>query len=81
MTENLFCSSHENWHEMRRTFQKIMMQPKSVACYFNEHSRVADDLVLKIRNLQDTDGIIDDLRSEIDKFAAESTNNYIDRKI
>ena len=66
------CSSHEEWREMRRTFQQVMMQPKSVACYFDEHSGIADDLVTKIHHLQDSDGIVDDLRPDLSKFAAES---------
>lgn len=71
MLFHLFCSQNETWQKLRSTFQQKMLRPKAVAAYFDEQSKVADELVEKISRTKCVNGIIEDLRSDLTKFATE----------
>lgn len=68
--QGIVTSQNESWHELRSKFQRQMLRPKAVTAYFDNHAKVADELVEKISLIQDG-GIVDDLRGDFDKFAME----------
>ena len=66
--QNVFCSQHGSWHELRSKFQKKLLRPNAASAYFNEQSFVTDGLVEKMSRSEDGD-IVDDIRNDLDKFA------------
>ena len=49
-----------------------MMKPKAVAAYLPEQSIVAEDFVNRLSQGADKNGRLDDVRSDVESFAAES---------
>ncbi|CAC5408175.1 unnamed protein product [Mytilus coruscus] len=69
--QGIITSQNETWQKLRSTFQQKMLRPKAVAAYFDEQSRVADELVEKISRTKCVNGIVEDIRSDLTKFATE----------
>ncbi|XP_033752268.1 probable cytochrome P450 12d1 proximal, mitochondrial [Pecten maximus] len=70
-SQGLLTSQMERWHHLRVNVQKKMLLPKTVAAYIPEHCLVANDLMCRIASSKETDGIIEDLRPHLTKYAAE----------
>ncbi|XP_048730635.2 cytochrome P450 302a1, mitochondrial-like [Ostrea edulis] len=69
--QGLLTSHGEDWHGIRKNVQQKMLRPRAVASYLPEQSIVADELWDHVISLRNQEKEVEDLRPELDKYAAE----------
>lgn len=73
----IMSSVGPEWHKLRQSLAKYTLRPKTVAEYTDVMNDVADIFVNRLRFLREKDGDVENLHSELQKWALECVAGVI----
>ena len=70
----------EQWYNLRRAVQKLMMHPRAGSVYLPAQNTVADDLLTLIGHMKDKNNEVENFYNLILRYTMECKTHYINRK-
>ena len=71
----MICRRGEEWYKVRRILNVKMLQPKVVGEYAQQLNEVSTDLLTRMREMRDTDGVVPSIQDELFKWSLECELN------
>ncbi|XP_076374008.1 cytochrome P450 302a1, mitochondrial-like isoform X2 [Tachypleus tridentatus] len=72
-SSGLFPTNGKEWHRLRSTFQKPLLQTDNLKFKIKPLDEVTEDLLKKVYNIKDKNGEVKDFQQELYKWALECT--------